>query len=592
MTATRLIWPAFALSVLVLIAALFGVSRTLLRLDLAETEASHRATTEENVRLALWRMDLALSPLIAAERARPYFAYQPFYRAADATPASDDEAMGASPHIASPLLTTDSPYVRLYFEITPAGGLVSPLTPEEPETARRVTDFATPGAIDAARRSVAALGERLTYRQLAAAIPTDPPEAAPAVAQAPAQVMSQQGEPQSPQLAQSMRNVTEYQARENAYRQQMQAGQQSKSNAMPELTVAAPPAREGWMHAIWLGDALLLVRRVEDGEQRLQGCWLNWETLRPWLLERVRDLAPSATLEPAPPTSPDARERLLAGLPIRLQVAPEPHEPTTIRPQTAFALASMWAAALLAVLALGMLVVGTQRLSDRRAAFVSAVTHELRTPLTTFRLLTEMLSSGMVRDDVRQREYLATLNTESQRLGHLVENVLAYARLERTRPTKPLESLSLAALIGRVRERLEARAAQAQLAMSVCVEAPDAQVRADALAIEQILMNLVDNACKYASRAENRTIEIRALSDRQSGILAVRDFGPGIDAATAARLFRPFHKSARQGAENAPGVGLGLALSRRLARAMGGDLSWAPARPGVCFTLRLPLAAA
>ena len=72
-------------------------------------------------------------------------------------------------------------------------------------------------------------------------------------------------------------------------------------------------------------------------------------------------------------------------------------------------------------------------LSERRGAFVSAVTHELRTPLTTLRMYTEMLADGMVPDEPRRRSYLQTLRAEADRLGHLVENVLAYSRLERNR---------------------------------------------------------------------------------------------------------------------------------------------------------------
>jgi signal transduction histidine kinase len=72
-------------------------------------------------------------------------------------------------------------------------------------------------------------------------------------------------------------------------------------------------------------------------------------------------------------------------------------------------------------------------------------------------------------------------------------------------------------------------------------------------------------------------------------VLALRDHGPGIDAAERRRIFRPFHRSAARAAGSAPGVGLGLALARRLARQMGGDLRLVDSADGACFELSLPL---
>ncbi|MCX5677204.1 MAG: ATP-binding protein, partial [Planctomycetota bacterium] len=114
-------------------------------------------------------------------------------------------------------------------------------------------------------------------------------------------------------------------------------------------------------------------------------------------------------------------------------------------------------------------------------------------------------------------------------------------------------------------------------------------VRADPSAVEQILFNLVDNACKYAAGAADKRIHLVARAAGDRAALEVCDHGPGLSARDARRLFRPFSKSARDAAHSAPGVGLGLALSRRLAREMGGDLVLIP-RPadGACFAVSLP----
>jgi signal transduction histidine kinase len=110
------------------------------------------------------------------------------------------------------------------------------------------------------------------------------------------------------------------------------------------------------------------------------------------------------------------------------------------------------------------------------------------------------------------------------------------------------------------------------------------------MAVEQILFNLVDNACKYAAEATDKTVQLRVDALHDSVAFQVADHGPGIAPDQQRRLFRPFSKSAQQAAHSAPGVGLGLALSRRLARRMGGDLRYEPTDThGACFVLTLPV---
>jgi signal transduction histidine kinase len=252
-----------------------------------------------------------------------------------------------------------------------------------------------------------------------------------------------------------------------------------------------------------------------------------------------------------------------------------------------------WACAVLAALAVAVLLAGVLRLSERRAAFVMAVTHELRTPLTTFQMYAEMLAEGMVGDESQRQSYLATLRAEAVRLTHMVENVLAYARLERGRTDGRRETLGLAELVARMQPRLAARAAQA--GMELCVEADDAAaetpVAVNVSAVEQILFNLVDNACKYAAGVDDKRIHVALAGRDGTAELRVADHGPGIAAEVRRRLFRSFSKTAQEAAHSAPGIGLGLALSRRLARDLGGELRYeAASGGGACFILVLPIA--
>ncbi len=119
----------------------------------------------------------------------------------------------------------------------------------------------------------------------------------------------------------------------------------------------------------------------------------------------------------------------------------------------------------------------------------------------------------------------------------------------------------------------------------------DATVRVNVSIVDQILSNLVDNAIKYAGKAEDRRIHLNAVAAGRWLKLTVRDHGPGLAPQVIRRLFQPFSKSAQDAAHSAPGVGLGLALSRRLARSLGGDLGLQENGPdGACFALTLPFA--
>jgi signal transduction histidine kinase len=204
-----------------------------------------------------------------------------------------------------------------------------------------------------------------------------------------------------------------------------------------------------------------------------------------------------------------------------------------------------------------------------------------------------MLADGMVTEPARQAGYHKTLRAEANRLGHLVDNVLLYSRLERSARDTRVESARLGDVLDRLTPRLADRAAQA--GMSVRVSAPDtargAEVRANLLSVEQILFNLVDNACKYAAAAADRTIDLTATRTDGHVTVRVSDHGPGLDAAARARLFKPFSKSVHEAANSAPGLGLGLALSYRLAKNMNAALDLDPGtRDGAAFVLTLSVA--
>jgi signal transduction histidine kinase len=312
----------------------------------------------------------------------------------------------------------------------------------------------------------------------------------------------------------------------------------------------------------------------------------DWHKIAPVLLNRISDILPGATLEE---TASGARSpgdtRLLAIIPARL-VVPASALPDSSLPWNTPARVSLmiaWGCALVAATALARLLGSTVSLSSRRGTFASAVTHELRTPLTTFRMYAEMLASGMVRDEPTRRQYLDTLVAEADRLAHLIENVMAYSRLEnRLASRRATAALSIEQLIQHALPALRRRAEQAGLSLNVNISDPAAACRTDPVAVGQILINLVDNACKYGQSG----IELTSRLAGEGLEICVSDHGPGIAAERAGHLFQAFSKSKT---DSVPGIGLGLFVSRQLARDLGGDMEHRSADPGAAFVLTLPV---
>lgn len=371
---------------------------------------------------------------------------------------------------------------------------------------------------------------------------------------------------------------------------------QSADRPQPATPAALPKVEHrmsGALLPLWVGDELLLARRVKtdsSAAESIEACWLDWPAWNKVLCEQINDLLPDATLQPVITTSPTDGDRELVALPVRL----DPGLSSVLGLDDGTwpaALVVAWGMLALTAAAIGWLLWQTLQLSERRAAFVSAVTHELRTPLTTFRLYTEMLTDGIVQDPDQQQSYFRTLHREANRLMHMVENVLAYARLEKGRPTNRTEELSLGELLDRCTPRLSQRASESPLRLewTLSEQARETRLTTNAMAVEQVLFNLIDNACKYAVDATDSRITVEAEATDSHITIRVRDFGPGLSATARRQLFEPFGKSSAQAAETAPGIGLGLSLARRLARDLGGDLQCDQlGRTGLAFVLTLP----
>lgn len=225
--------------------------------------------------------------------------------------------------------------------------------------------------------------------------------------------------------------------------------------------------------------------------------------------------------------------------------------------------------------------------AQRKTSFVANVSHELRTPLTTIRMYAEMLAEGRVVDTVKRQGYLDTLVSESQRLTRLIDNVLDFSRLETDRKRYRPTVFDAAAWLEAWAETHRARAAHAGVSLVTEKPAGEARVQTDRDAAEQILLNLLDNALKYAASGGEVRIEWRR--GETGWICAVQDRGPGVPARLAARIFEKFFRIDDRLTAQVPGSGLGLSIARRLARDLGGDLVYRPrAGGGSSFEWSIP----
>lgn len=227
---------------------------------------------------------------------------------------------------------------------------------------------------------------------------------------------------------------------------------------------------------------------------------------------------------------------------------------------------------------------------ELRSDFLRSVSHELRTPLTSIRMLAESLEGGTVPKE-RSASYLGLMAGEATRLGALVENVLDLGRIERGERRYDLVPLRLDDVVHEVIALTKPLATrhggtiEARLTPLV--------VLGDADALRQTLLNLIDNAIKYASKPEAGPCILVTLDRGPDGAtLAIEDDGPGVPAEERELVFEQFRRGAAHGDASIAGTGIGLGIARSIAVAHGGDLRCSRAQQlgGARFVLRLPLA--
>jgi signal transduction histidine kinase len=239
----------------------------------------------------------------------------------------------------------------------------------------------------------------------------------------------------------------------------------------------------------------------------------------------------------------------------------------------------------LLLIALGLTIQAHRRsaeLARMQTDFVAHVSHQLKTPLSLLSAATETLEMDRVRSPERFAEYLRTIHAEAARLSLLVQRVLEFSRLQQQRQYE-FERADLGALVDETVAAFAHGLSAQGFAFDVQREGAPMLVRADPVALEQVLANLLDNAVKYSR--DRKTIMVRVRAAGATAIVEVIDHGVGIAPADRTRIFERFYRT--PGSQR-PGFGLGLPIVKELIGAHGGRVT-VDSEPGVGSTFRIDL---
>ena len=631
----RITFWVFVISTLLVVDVLAWAGWRMLALEARNRE-------QQVMRLALWRMDSIVTPIIAAEAARPYFHYLAAYPANRSygdmfEPAAQTDVLLPSPLLESALADD---LIRLHYQAWPGGRFTSPQVSDETQVgtfmgleapdARRMygyerldklkdlIDSDAAGETDSLVRQLWGDGAEEQKLEDDSFTESEPTQAASPVSSdsydqeyMARQSVAEQAQKRSNDMNQpASKTLTDKSVSEErlafdsvdedasifggvASEPQRERGAGSKDQ-IGERADQSPAIDVGRFFAVWRFEGesqtpqLVLERTVViRGERYVQGAWIDWPVLQRRLTDSVADLLPDAELVPAPGET--FTSSMLATIPVRLNPGVIVGSDGALFGSPArFTLVITGIAVGAAIVAIGFVLRASIVQGERRGQFVTAVTHELRTPLTTFRLYSQMLADGMVTDEAKRSRYLNTLKSEAERLSGIVENVLEYARLGGRSGKTIGGSVSADEMVAGLVSPLRTRAEDGGFTLEDETEAlPGGRVAASPETVERILANLVDNALKYAGDSDTR-LHLACRSTARGLEICFWDHGPGIPPGDRARVFGAFQRARRDADGPNPGLGLGLALARGMARQMGGDLRLTD-RPdaGAAFVLTL-----
>jgi signal transduction histidine kinase len=211
------------------------------------------------------------------------------------------------------------------------------------------------------------------------------------------------------------------------------------------------------------------------------------------------------------------------------------------------------------------------RLSEMKSNFVSSVSHELRAPIASVRLMAEGLERGKIQEPQKQREYFHFIVQECRRLSSLIENVLDFSRIEQGRQQYEFEPTDLMRLAEQTVKLMQAYADELRVGIELEIKGETRSVDLDGKAMQQALVNLIDNAVKHSPKGSAVKV---GLGFAESGVsLWVEDQGEGIPRAEREKIFERFYRLGSELRRETQGVGIGLSIVKHIVDAHGGKVS-------------------
>lgn len=295
-----------------------------------------------------------------------------------------------------------------------------------------------------------------------------------------------------------------------------------------------------------------------------------------------------ASTPAAPEVVASSRVRVGSGLELRIMADALKIE-APVRRQQRWIFGMLAASVVTAAAALAVLHRTLRRerqLGEMKDQFVASVSHELRAPVASIRLMADALEAEKVAPETA-KEFHRLIAREGARLSTLVGNVLDHARIEQGRKMWKMEPCDLSALVGDTLRVMEPLAREKDITLNRELSPVEASVDADA--IQQALVNLLDNAIKFSPPGSAVTVTLANHEERRTWTLAVRDEGPGIPSHEHGRIFERFYRPGDELRRETQGTGIGLSLVRSIAEAHGGqaNIESEPGK-GSTFTLALP----
>ena len=227
-------------------------------------------------------------------------------------------------------------------------------------------------------------------------------------------------------------------------------------------------------------------------------------------------------------------------------------------------------------------------LSKMKSYFISTVSHEFKSPLTSIRQMAEMLVHDRVPSPERQRKYYTSILKQSERLSHLINNILDFSKMEEGKRSFLFEKTDIVPVVRDIVETFRQHNVDQGFLIDLLIPEPLPDVVFDREAMEQVIHNLLDNACKYSG--DSRKIEVHLSSKGNKIIISVIDHGIGIKKDDLDKIFGRFYRAGEELTQTVKGSGIGLTIVKQIVEAHHGEITVesSPGK-GSKFTINIPL---